>query len=91
MNTTIPILVENENQRRYLVQTSQEYAMWLSTFERMLTKSERYGIRSNQQRKCEQHFNKMIRSLKHSMKTNKKCYIVENESHLYCRFDVISC
>ena len=87
----IPLLLDNENQRKYLVETEQEYGVWLSRFERMITQSERYGMRSIQQRKCEQQFNKLIRSLKYSMKLNRKCFIVENVSHFYCRFDVISC
>ena len=33
----IPLLLDNENQRKYLVETEQEYGVWLSRFERMIT------------------------------------------------------
>ena len=98
INTTIQLLEDNENkrevkeiERRYRVETAQEYGVWLSTFERMLTRVERCGMRSEKQRKTEQYYNRMIRSLKHSMKTNGICEIVENDSHMFYRFHVISC
>ena len=82
---------ENIRSRRYSVETQQQYAIWLNTFEVMLTRTERYGKRSICDNKCRQHYVTMINSLKKSMRHQEKCYVVEDDQHIFCRYNVVCC
>ena len=83
------IVGERDNNRRYRVETTQEYALWLNKFEKMLTGTERLGNKSLADKKWRKHYVSMINSLKKSMKTKQQCFIVESDMHVFNRYQIV--
>ena len=81
----------NGIEKRYVVETKYDYARWLSTFQKMMTSTERYGNASEKMKGKMAYYAKLIETMKMCLLHKKRCCVVEADENIIAPFTVVMC
>ena len=74
-------IVRNTDEK-YMIKTQYDYSKWLSRFQTILTKTERYASSNKNKTKIIRYYSSLINELKNYYNNNNTCLIIANDNNI---------